>query len=135
MMMSVLKISFLGIVLACSLSPVAAQERITFPVGASTKTAGYSPLWAGVRQGFFAQQGLDVQPVVIRGSDRAIQALIGGSVYAALLAPDAPMVAADRGLDATIIAGNTQRLATGFSAERITRRSTICAALPSERSA
>ena len=92
-------------------SPLVAQEKITFPVAASTKTAGYSPLWAGVKQGFFAQQGLDVQPVVIRGSDRSIQALVGGSVYAALLAPDAPMVAADRGLDATIIAGNTQRLA------------------------
>ena len=88
-----------------------AQEKITFPVAASTKTAGYSPLWAGVKQGFFAQQGLEVQPVVIRGSDRSIQALAGGSVYAALLAPDAPMVAADRGLDAAIIAGNTQRLA------------------------
>lgn len=88
-----------------------AQDKISFPVGASTKTAGYTPLWAGVKQGFFAQQGLDVQPVVIRGSDRAIQALIGGSVYASVLAPDAPLVAADRGLDAFIIAGNTQRLA------------------------
>ena len=76
------------------------QERISFPVGASTKTAGYTPLWAGVKQGFFAQQGLDVQPVVIRGSDRVIQALVGGSVYASVLAPDAPLVAADRGLDA-----------------------------------
>lgn len=98
-------------VLVCSASPTMGQEKITFPVAASTKTAGYSPLWAGVRQGFFAQQGLDVQPIVIRGSDRSIQALIGGSVYAALLAPDAPMIAADRGLDAAIIAGNTQRLA------------------------
>ena len=87
------------------------QERIPFPVGASTKTAGYTPLWAGVKQGFFAQQGLDVQPVVIRGSDRVIQALVGGSVYASVLAPDAPLVAADRGLDAFIAAGNTQRLA------------------------
>jgi ABC-type nitrate/sulfonate/bicarbonate transport system substrate-binding protein len=103
--------SLFAMVLVYCISPALAQERIAFPVGASTKTAGYSPLWAGVRQGFFAQQGLDVQPIVIRGSDRSIQALIGGSVYAALLAPDAPMIAADRGLDAAIIAGNTQRLA------------------------
>lgn len=88
-----------------------AQERFTFPVGASTKTAGFMPLWAGAKQGFFAQQGLDVQPVVIRGSDRAIQALIGGSVYASVLVPDSPIVAADRGLDSFIIAGATQRLA------------------------
>ena len=100
-----------AMLLAFGGAPSVAQEKITFPVAASTQTAGYSPLWAGVKQGFFAQQGLDVQPVVIRGSDRSIQALVGGSVYAALLAPDAPMVAADRGLDPTIIAGNTQRLA------------------------
>lgn len=98
----------LALLVAASLP---AQERVSFPVGASTKTAGYAPLWAGVKQGFFAQQGLEVQPVVIRGSDRAIQALVGGSVYASVLAPDAPIVAADRGLDSMIIAGNTQRLA------------------------
>jgi ABC-type nitrate/sulfonate/bicarbonate transport system substrate-binding protein len=100
-----------SIAIMLSFPPAFAQEKVTFPVAASTKTAGYSPLWAGVKQGFFAQQGLDVQPIVIRGSDRSIQALVGGSVYAALLAPDAPMVAADRGLDAVIITGNTQRLA------------------------
>ena len=110
-MSSLKKLFLVATFFACCVSAAAAQEKITFPVAASTKTAGYSPLWAGVRQGFFAQQGLDVQPVVIRGSDKSIQALIGGSVYAALLAPDAPMVAADRGLDAAIIAGNTQRLA------------------------
>ena len=91
------------LLIAASLS---AQERMVFPVGASTKTAGYTPLWAGVKQGFFAKQGLEVQPVVIRGSDRAIQVLAGGSVYASVIAPDAPMVAADRGLDSMIIAGN-----------------------------
>jgi ABC-type nitrate/sulfonate/bicarbonate transport system substrate-binding protein len=86
-----------------------AQERIVFPVAASTKTTGYTPLWAALKQGFFAQQGIEMQPIVIRGSDRAIQALAGGSVFASVLAPDAPMVAVDRGLDAVIVAGNTQR--------------------------
>ena len=110
-MSAIKKLILAPILLMVWLGPSLAQDKITFPVAASTKTAGYSPLWAGVKQGFFAQQGLEVQPVVIRGSDRSIQALAGGSVYAALLAPDAPMVAADRGLDAAIIAGNTQRLA------------------------
>ena len=97
--MTVTKVVLAPILLVLWFVPVRAQEKVIFPVAASTKTAGYSPLWAGLKQGFFAQQGLEVQPVVIRGSDRSIQALVGGSVYAALLAPDAPMVAADRGLD------------------------------------
>jgi len=110
-MSAIIKVILTPTLLVLWFAPLLAQEKVTFPVAASTKTAGYSPLWAGVKQGFFAQQGLEVQPVVIRGSDRSIQALVGGSVYAALLAPDAPMVAADRGLDTAIVAGNTQRLA------------------------
>ena len=62
------------IALVSSAAPVWAQDRVLFPVAASTKTTGYTPLWAALKQGFFAQQGLDVQPIVIRGSDRAIQA-------------------------------------------------------------
>jgi ABC-type nitrate/sulfonate/bicarbonate transport system substrate-binding protein len=41
-------------------SPLSAQEKVIFPVAASTKTTGYTPLWAALKQGFFAQQGLDV---------------------------------------------------------------------------
>ena len=59
--------------------------------GGFHQDCGIQSVLGGIKQGFFAQQGLDVQPVVIRGSDRSIQALVGGSVYAALLAPDAPL--------------------------------------------
>jgi ABC-type nitrate/sulfonate/bicarbonate transport system substrate-binding protein len=62
-----------------------------------------------LKQGFFNQQGLDVQLVVIRGSDKATQALVGGSVYVSVSAPDAPMTAADRGIETVIVAGNSQR--------------------------
>ena len=89
--------------------PVVAQEKILFPVSASTKAPGYTPLWVASKHGFFSQQGLDAQLVVIRGSDKAVQALVGGSVYVGVSAPDAPMAAADRGLDTVIVAGNSQR--------------------------
>jgi ABC-type nitrate/sulfonate/bicarbonate transport system substrate-binding protein len=92
-----------------SVSSLFAQEKVWFPVAASTKAPGYTPLWTALKQGFFAQQGLDIQLVVIRGSDKAMQALAGGSVFATVIAPDAPMAAADRGLDTLIVAGNTQR--------------------------
>jgi ABC-type nitrate/sulfonate/bicarbonate transport system substrate-binding protein len=95
--------------IALHYAPCFGQEKLLFPVSASTKSAGYSPLWVALKQGFFSQQGLDVQLVVIRGSDKAIQALAGGSVHVTVSAPDAPMTAADRGLDTVIIAGNSQR--------------------------
>ena len=102
------KIGFLFFV-AVTVTPACGQEKVLFPVSASTKSAGYSPLWAALKQGFFNQQGLDVQLVVIRGSDKATQALVGGSVYVSVSAPDAPMTAADRGIETVIVAGNSQR--------------------------
>jgi ABC-type nitrate/sulfonate/bicarbonate transport system substrate-binding protein len=53
---------------------VAGQEKVKFPVSASSKTLGYSPLWVAHRQGFFDQQGLDVQLVLI--ANRVDAALI-----------------------------------------------------------
>lgn len=103
-------VSLLGALCAPAGDHVAlAQEKILFPVSASTKAAGYTPLWLAAKHGFFAQQGIEPQLVIIRGSDKAVQALAGGSVYVSMSAPDAPMAAADRGLDAAIIAGNSQR--------------------------
>lgn len=103
------RLSLLTVILWLLSAPLLAQERTWFPISASTKSAGYTPLWAALKQGYFAQQGLDAQLVVIRGSDRAIQALVGGSVYVTVAAPDAPMNALDRGLDTVIVAGNSQR--------------------------
>src|SRR4029077_14970778 len=48
-------------------TPSAAQERPKVFLGASSKTLVYSPLWVGAKRGFFEQQGLDVQLVLLRG--------------------------------------------------------------------
>lgn len=107
--MAIQLLLLLVLVLLAVPGPVHGQEKVWFPVSASTKSAGYSPLWAALKHGFFAQQGLDAQLVVIRGSDRAIQALVGGSVYVTVSAPDAPMNALERGVDTVIVGGNSQR--------------------------
>ena len=43
----------------------AAQDKAKIFLGASSKTLGYSPLWVGTKKGFFEQQGLDVQLVLL----------------------------------------------------------------------
>lgn len=45
---------------------------IVFPGGANL------PLWTGIRQGFFAQRGFDVQPVYTRSSVEQVTALVEG---------------------------------------------------------
>jgi len=94
---------FLGILFLAL--PSLAQERVKLKVSSATKTLGYGPLWVAAKKGFFAQQGLDVDLVVIRGSDVAIQALAGGSLEISGSAADAPIAAVERGLDLVIIGG------------------------------
>ena len=47
--------------------PGRAQEKSKIYIGPASKTLGYSPLWVGWKKGFFEQQGLDVEVVVLRG--------------------------------------------------------------------
>lgn len=86
-------------------SMVSAQEKIKFPVSASSKTLGYSPLWVAWKQGFFEKQGLDTQVVLVSGADKSIMALVGGSVYLSSGAADAVITAAEQGADLASIGG------------------------------
>ena len=76
-----------------------AQEKIRFPLSASSKTLGYSPLWVAQKQGFFERQGLDAQLVLVSGADKSTMALVGGSVYVASGSIDATIGAAEQGAD------------------------------------
>ena len=46
------------LILILSACPCLSQEKVKFPIGASSKTLGYGPLWVAWKQGFFDQQGL-----------------------------------------------------------------------------
>src|ERR1043165_7107993 len=61
-------------------APLTAQDKPKIFVGPASKTLGYSPLWVCWRKGFFEQQGLDVQVVVLRGMPMVVQALAAGSI-------------------------------------------------------
>lgn len=82
-----------------------AQERPKIIVGPSSKTLGYSPLWVGWKKGFFEQQGLDVQVVVLRGMPMVVQALASGSIHVGSGGPEPFMESSDRGLDFVITGG------------------------------
>src|ERR1043166_812491 len=82
-----------------------AQEPVKLRASVVAKTFGFGPLWVASKQGFFAQQKLDVEVVLIRGSDVSTQALIGGSLQVSGAASDAPIAAIEHGLDVAIIGG------------------------------
>ena len=49
-------------------SPCFAQEKVRFPIGESSKTLSYGPLWIASKMGFFEREGLDVPIITMRGS-------------------------------------------------------------------
>jgi ABC-type nitrate/sulfonate/bicarbonate transport system substrate-binding protein len=91
--------------IALLVSTGAAQEKMKFPVSASSKTLGYSPLWVAWRQGFFEKNGLDVEVVLVSGADKSVMALVGGSTYSAAGAADAMISVVDKGLDLVAVGG------------------------------
>jgi ABC-type nitrate/sulfonate/bicarbonate transport system substrate-binding protein len=85
--------------------PTDAQDSVKLRASVIAKTFGFGPLWVASKQGFFAQQKLDVEILLIRGSDVSTQALAGGSLQVSGAASDAPIAAIERGLDMVIVGG------------------------------
>jgi ABC-type nitrate/sulfonate/bicarbonate transport system substrate-binding protein len=90
---------------ACVSVSVSAQEKIRFPLSASSKTLGYSPLWVAQRQGFLERQGFDAQLVLVSGADKSTMALVAGSVYVASGSIDATIGAIEQGADLVTTGG------------------------------
>jgi len=86
-------------------TPLLAQDKPKIFIGPASKTLGYSPLWVGWKKGFFEQQGLDVQVVVLRGMPMVVQALAAGSIQFGSGGPEPFMESSDRGLDFIITGG------------------------------
>jgi NitT/TauT family transport system substrate-binding protein len=89
----------------CFAFSVAAQDKPKLFLGASSKTLGYSPLWVGTKKGFFEQQGLDVQLVLLRGMPMTVQALSAGSLHIGSGGAEPYIDAAERGLDFILTGG------------------------------
>lgn len=86
-------------------SPCFAQEKVRFPIGESSKTLSYGPLWIASKMGFFEQEGLDVSIITMRGSPLTIQALTADSIYVANATVDTLIGAYEKGADLTMIGG------------------------------
>ncbi|HEV8719779.1 MAG TPA: PhnD/SsuA/transferrin family substrate-binding protein, partial [Candidatus Binatia bacterium] len=64
----------------------------------------------GGEAGFHGARGLEGQVVVVRGADKSLAALIGGSVYVSASGTDAHIAAVERGVDLSLIGGTINGL-------------------------
>jgi NitT/TauT family transport system substrate-binding protein len=100
-----LRIAINILLLALCAGSIAAQEKPRIYLGASSKTLGYSPLWVASKKGFFDQQGLDVQLVLLRGVPMTVQALAANSLHFGSGGPEPYIEASERGLDFIVTGG------------------------------
>lgn len=96
--------TLIALTLALAL-PCEAQEKVRFPIGESSKTLSYGPLWIAGKMGFFDKEGLEVPIVTMRGSPLTIQALTADSIYIANATVDTLISAYEKGADITMIGG------------------------------
>jgi ABC-type nitrate/sulfonate/bicarbonate transport system substrate-binding protein len=85
--------------------PSRAQEKIRFPIGESSKTLSYGPLWIAAKMGFFEREGLDVPIVTMRGSPLILQALTADSIYVGNATTDSIIAANEKGANLAMIGG------------------------------
>ena len=81
------------------------QEKLKFPVGVGTKTLGTNAIFLATKKGFFDDLGLEVQPVLLRGTPITVQALVGESLYVALGSADSTIGAGSTGVDLLSVGG------------------------------
>src|SRR3972149_6481186 len=93
---------FVVVVLTC---PSFGQERVKFPVAVGSKVLGFAPLWVAAKQGFFDRQVLDVQLVLVRGTETAVQAPPGRTKSETAMYTATNASAANRGLGLVMIGG------------------------------
>jgi NitT/TauT family transport system substrate-binding protein len=83
--------------------PVRAADRVI--IGNVSRTVEQLPNYAATDKGFFAQEGIQGDVVLIGSTDTLIQALIAGQVHVAIVDPSPAINAVERGASLKIIGG------------------------------
>src|SRR5688500_19985397 len=85
--------------------PVAAQELRRVRVAVTSPGMTNLGLYIADRRGFFKEQQIFNEIIVMRSAARQIQALIAGSIELSAQAPDPLIRAVERGADLTMVSG------------------------------
>jgi NitT/TauT family transport system substrate-binding protein len=98
-----MKAIILAFLVCLQLSLAYGTDRIV--IGNVSRTVEQLPNYAATDKGFFAQEGIEGDVVLIGSTDTLIQALIAGQVQVAIVDPSAAINAVERGASLKIIGG------------------------------
>jgi NitT/TauT family transport system substrate-binding protein len=96
-------IGFVCLLLCLSVVSAYGADRIV--IGNVSRTVEQLPNYAATDKGFFAQEGIQGDVVLIGSTDTLVQALIAGQVNVAIVDPSAAINAVERGASLKIIGG------------------------------
>jgi ABC-type nitrate/sulfonate/bicarbonate transport system substrate-binding protein len=91
-------------VLAVGREATGATLPAKMAIGFAAMNARVTPLWAAKEEGFFAKNGVDAEPIFIRGAPTLNAALLSGDIQAGYTGGTAVMGAAVGGADLKILA-------------------------------
>ncbi|MDF9841030.1 MULTISPECIES: ABC transporter substrate-binding protein [unclassified Paenibacillus] len=96
------------------------QAGVKVRVGEVTRSVFYAPEYVALSQGFFKDEGLDVELQTIPGGDKTMTALLSGAIDVALVGSETSIYVAQQGADDPVInfAQLTQRDGTFLFARK-----------------
>lgn len=104
------------ILMRAAVFDVAAQQRVT---ASYPGIAGYNiPFWIGLDAGEFKKAGLDIDPVMISGGSKSMQALLSGGLDFAHVSGGVSVQANLSGADVTVIATAANSMSAGVVAAK-----------------
>lgn len=86
-----------------SVTTTAADGTVALTIAEPVHGVGYLPLYVGIREGFFAEEGLDVSTVTLQGGGAHTNAVLTGQAWGFIGGPEHNAFAAARGGDAVTI--------------------------------
>ena len=100
---------FIALHLCLAINALAAAAPTKQVVGYATHTARVLPLWLAGEQKLFLKNGIDIDPVFIRGAPTLVAGLAGGSIHLGRTGGAATLAAVSAGHDFKIIATFSSR--------------------------
>ncbi|MCZ8521455.1 MULTISPECIES: ABC transporter substrate-binding protein [Paenibacillus] len=94
---ALLALGFTVAVLLSGCGPKPAEKNVVVRIGEVTRSIFYAPEYVAVSQGFFQEQGLDIELTTTFGGDKTMTALLTGGIDVALVGSETSIYVAQQG--------------------------------------
>lgn len=90
-------------------STTSSDWKVALKIAEPSHSLGYLPLYVGIDQGFFTQEGLDVSTVTLQGGSAHTNAVLNGSAWAFIGGPEHNAFAEAKGANITALTNVVNR--------------------------